>query len=149
MNEQIDRGLTWYQRAIEWPDLVEPTPPLEPYLNFEKYPVWVFKMAKELFRQSLHLAPKKDIASITAQEAGKLLGQMCANGYVVQNHRHAELEKQRNAHIVQIVSTSAQRGETDEAVASMLHKKNVSDSMVSEYEKHRGEILGKIQLAFS
>jgi hypothetical protein len=148
MNEKIDRGLTWYQRAIEWPDVVESNPVVEPYVNFDKQPAWLRNVERELSRQGLHLGPKKEIASITAQEAGKLLGQICANNYAIEGHLRGAAEKNNKTKVEQALLKKIKEGKDAPAAASALHKKHVSEALTEEYEKFKTSMLKKVREAF-
>jgi hypothetical protein len=142
------RKLAWYEQVFDGPDFTTSEPTLDPYLNFEKYPVWFLNVTSELQRQALHLSPMRDTAVMTPEKAGKFWGQNCANNYVIQDHQRAGTENGRKLEIEKVLLSKLNEDKEKEAASSALHKKSVSESIIREFEKNRESTQESVHKAF-
>jgi hypothetical protein len=137
---------TWYQRVFETIDLPNSTPELDPYLDFEKYPEWVTLVMVKLFDQRSHLTPVKDLAVVTPEKVGKLLGQKCANYHAVVTQVMAGntmMENPQNFEKAMALMDEIEKKKDDPAMASLYHIAGVVGNLITEFAQD-GEAFDKI-----
>jgi len=132
MKTENRRKRTWYERVFDNAHLMSSRPVLDPYLNFEKYPDWLVKVMGELTNQNMPAISIKKMRPITPENAGRFLGQHCANVYAVAENFQLGMQSVRK---MKEVAKPWYKHKDKPEVASFLRIANALDLIIKDSPK--------------
>ena len=142
---------SWYERIWARVGLQNTNPELEPYLNADKFPDHQKALAEKLLSRNLSLTPLKELAVLTPEKLGLVLGQQCANlhalGEYFETLEAVLNDKDKVKQGQQVVETWRKHRHLP-GVSSALHSGRVFELMILELAKGIPHFGKTLDLAF-